>query len=1449
MLGMKGDKAFGGREDGEYAQSKGMFARPLKWMAEALRNAAGKTAGGSWRPSPMRLAALVGTVGLVAGALFAVAANFWGANTFQVLGPVTVERGTGKPVSQLFTFSVIDPSAVYELKVYNGGSGYPGPQGTRVSSARLVLNGRQVFGPNDFNQNVGSLTQTVRLQSDNQLEVILNGKPGGFLVVEVIGYDDVPPTITAAIEPSPNQAGWNNTSVVVRFSCSDKTAGIETCPEPVPVEQEVKELVVSGTAVDRAGNEASVSVTVNIDKTAAAISPVVEPAPNAAGWNRVDTTVRFACTDNLSGVAACSDPVTMTVEGAGQTVTGQARDVADNESNTQVTINLDKTAPVITAAVAPAANANGWHNADPTVSFTCTDALSGIASCTEPLTLSSEGASQAIGGTAADAADNTATTSVTLNLDKTAPSVTFVFPQNNGVVSQNPPQVVLGLSDNLGIDPNQVTIQVNGEPVAAQCQVSNTEAKCTLPSTIPGQGASMAASIADLAGNGASASVTFAFDNDGDGVIDANDAFPYDPKESADLDGDGVGDNSDPDRDGDGYTNEEEIASGHDPNNKSDYPDRVPPQLTLDGPAEQVTEVESIDLSGGVTDAGSGVASVTAASDRFPGISFAAIVQGDHWQSNVPLEVGTNRVVFTATDRAGNVSRINVTVERENPNSPIGLTIEYPLSNTTLTKPELVVRGLLRSDKPALQMRVLVNGTPAQLTPTDQVTLFRFQSSLLVLTKGVNTIYIQGEVDGQIVQRSLTVIYQPAEEKLPPPQIEILAPLSGSYLTESSFFLAGRIRSEAGLASLTLNGVSAVFTGSQAPDYTFRELLNFSAGQESLGVTVTARDTQGQTATIQVQYLRDATAPAIMLDQPLLPAPPENLVTEKPYPLRGTISETHLASFLINDTPVGVTPVAEGSYRFDVPLALTGGSQTLRLAAVDQAGNRNEQEYILRFDSAVTISLVVPEDGSEYIHRGEPIPVQVTARITGEIPANGSVRATLLNGEQVLSDTELTGGSSLKAGSITLPAAEGEYTLRAAVLDASQQTVAATRSRLQVKAADEIPVAVTRLDPAADQTGVEPNTFISVYFNQPIDVTKLKISVNETAYGQTYVDADPLGAEGITAKGYELQEVNRSHEPVPGSLSLLPNSQVVAFYPVRDLAYNAEVFVDVEYNGTALARIRFQTRPLPTFVTGTVTDQFQQPVAGVEVALKELGRTAVTNRDGAFAFGFGDRADQTLPGGRFELTVNPGRKNPLYGTQSVWVNIQGNRRNTLPAVILPVLNRDVPFVPAAGRRELNLLQGALKLDLRDADLEFPDGQRQGDIHAQFMTFSQLPYPVEPIVLPHWMYAVQPAGVKVEGPLSVDLGVPMLNQGYDHLPPEGSYVVLLGLDSASRHIVPMGAGQVQNKRIISAGALYYDTLDVIGYALVPATVQPLLEQYATGQADRRQLLSGLTQLMQ
>ena len=61
-------------------------------------------------------------------------------------------------------------------------------------------------------------------------------------------------------------------------------------------------------------------------------------------------------------------------------------------------------------------------------------------------------------------------------------------------------------------------------------------------------------------------------DLDNDGVMDEDDAFPADFRESKDSDGDGEGDNADVDDDNDGWTDIDELRQGSDPFSSSVQP-------------------------------------------------------------------------------------------------------------------------------------------------------------------------------------------------------------------------------------------------------------------------------------------------------------------------------------------------------------------------------------------------------------------------------------------------------------------------------------------------------------------------------------------------------------------------------------------------------------------------------------------------------------------------------------------------------------------------------------------------------------------------------------------------------------------------------------------------------------------------------------------------------------
>lgn len=89
---------------------------------------------------------------------------------------------------------------------------------------------------------------------------------------------------------------------------------------------------------------------------------------------------------------------------------------------------VDGVAPTIVADVAPASNAAGWHRSAVTVTYTCGDTGSGIASCTAPVTVSTDGAPQQRIGEAIDRAGLSARATATLSIDRAAPIVSVVGP-------------------------------------------------------------------------------------------------------------------------------------------------------------------------------------------------------------------------------------------------------------------------------------------------------------------------------------------------------------------------------------------------------------------------------------------------------------------------------------------------------------------------------------------------------------------------------------------------------------------------------------------------------------------------------------------------------------------------------------------------------------------------------------------------------------------------------------------------------------------------------------------------------------------------------------------------------------------------------------------------------------------------------------------------------------
>ncbi|HSX06057.1 MAG TPA: integrin alpha [Candidatus Saccharimonadales bacterium] len=107
----------------------------------------------------------------------------------------------------------------------------------------------------------------------------------------------------------------------------------------------------------------------------------------------------------------------------------------------------DTQAPTITYSVSPPP-ANGWNNTAATVTFSCSDAESGVHSCSLPQTESSDGV-YSLTGYATDNAGNSSSIDAVVKIDTTAPTVGTASWSNNPIAALQQATLTVPASDNL----------------------------------------------------------------------------------------------------------------------------------------------------------------------------------------------------------------------------------------------------------------------------------------------------------------------------------------------------------------------------------------------------------------------------------------------------------------------------------------------------------------------------------------------------------------------------------------------------------------------------------------------------------------------------------------------------------------------------------------------------------------------------------------------------------------------------------------------------------------------------------------------------------------------------------------------------------------------------------------------------------------------------------------
>lgn len=385
-----------------------------------------------------------------------------------------------------------------------------------------------------------------------------------------VSLDKTAPTLTATIEPTANEAGWHRQAATIRYRCEDALSGIADCPAEHQVSGEGTDQRVAASATDIAGNSTAIERSVSLDLTPPEIATTIAPPANTNGWHNSPVALEYQCSDHLSGVADCPGERVESEQGLNREIAVTATDAAGNITNSSTQLSIDTTPPAIQPQLSTAANAAGWHRAPVTVSYQCSDNLSGIATCPQPQRLAGDGANQAVNGSALDLAGNTATADISVNLDRTPPEISFLAPANGELLREPQPELQLLVSDNLALDEGSLEVTVAGQLVSS-CAIASGVARCALAEPIPADSeVSIQAAVSDLAGNTGEAGIATALDSDGDTVADYTDLCADTAgSEVANDDGCGL---SQLDSDNDGVSDAGEIAAGSDPEDDTSFP-------------------------------------------------------------------------------------------------------------------------------------------------------------------------------------------------------------------------------------------------------------------------------------------------------------------------------------------------------------------------------------------------------------------------------------------------------------------------------------------------------------------------------------------------------------------------------------------------------------------------------------------------------------------------------------------------------------------------------------------------------------------------------------------------------------------------------------------------------------------------------------------------------------
>jgi Glucodextranase, domain B/Carboxypeptidase regulatory-like domain len=1275
-------------------------------------------------------------------------------------------------------------NAVYTLVITNGDAA----GNRRASSARVALNGSEIAGPNDFSQQAASFERTVVPAASNTLEVTIHGPKDAIVTVSLRRHIDLRSDVFAEKKYFPRKDVYRDTftasslddsfAVVVRNQGSASGKVVLNGTEINNAEEAVtllasNELLVTVDSKSPSSSYLAVAIIrhatdtagPSISLTGLSDGQIVTVPQLVAAGTVTDASGVAALTINGNAVAIGANgsfSTTLTLVEGTNTITLDAADCEGNAAHQSLKV-IYQSAPNL--VVTTPANNSATNQLTVPLSGTVSSE-SGIASVTangQPMTISGtswsgsltfagEGA-KTITVIATDQLNRTTTVNVNVIVDQTVPELTITTPSDNDLFYGRS-TIISGLATDALSGIGRVTCNGTNGTVAGgtfECAVTLTVGSNTLN-----------VEAFDAAGNRAALTrtVTYIVDT----VKPTISAIFSDTANAAGWFNRPVGITfrCADDQPGGAYCSAPVLLTSDGANqsatgtatdaagNKTSITvkanvDTTMPALVVNSTPEGTFSKSPAKITGSVSDLLSGVQSI-----RCNGV--AATLSGTSFTCALPLSSGLSLVTISATDVAGNENRQDISL-RVDASAP-QITITDPATTATIAAKQLTVRGNVTDDD--VVASVTVNGNAATRTGDT------FQATV-TLADGTNNITVAAtDRAGNTSSVTLTV------RSFDRPTVRITQPADFAVTSSSTITVSGTLTGS--VAAVDVNGIAATISGANF------NAANVPLQQGRTVITATARGTNGQLATDDLNIYRDSIPPRVSVYSPAN----NDVVTSSSINVGGMVDDIVIGTVNAGQVTVKVNTVtATVSNRAFLAsnVTLKAGANTLTIVATDRAGNITTITHNVTYNATGARIIAVSGNGQTAAigaALSQPVKVRVL-EASGAAAPGKNVTFTIVQNDGSLAAGS-NSGRALSVATNSLGEASVNWTLghRAGAGNNRVRAVAdgyAGVIELTATATAGTPAKVV-VDMGNNQYGVSNETL-------PRPLVAVVVDAGSNRLANVPVTFSVL-AGGGSINGQTNITINTDSD---GRALVKPRLGPGEGYDNNSFAATV---AGVAQGAVFKATGRAAGPASETVISGVVLDNTNLPIPGVSIRIDQTSRSTQSDSRGQFSF-------TNAPAGYVKLIVD-GSTAQRPGTWPMlefimYTNPGQNNTVGMPIYLLPIdVTRGIQVTETTGGTLTIPELPGFSLKVAPGSALFPSGSRAGTISATLVHNDKVPMTPGFGQQPKFIVTIQPPGVHFDPPAALTM------PNVDGLKP-GEVTEMYSFDHDLGQFVAIGTGAV------------------------------------------------------